>query len=102
MWRNRCCSAWENRRPSVYKRFVREYEKMNERLGMKQYLVPYLMSSHPGSTLKEAVELAEYLRDIRLYAGTGAGFLSHPVHRFLPACIIPVWIPGTWSRCMCR
>ena len=49
---------------SVYKGFVKRYKKMNERLGMDQYLVPYLMSSHPGSTLKEAVELAEHLRDL--------------------------------------
>ena len=37
---------------------------MNEKLGKDQYLVPYLMSSHPGSSMKEAVELAEYLRDL--------------------------------------
>ncbi len=50
----------------VYERFVAKYGKVNEELGLKQFLVPYLMSSHPGSTLKEAVELAEYLRDHRL------------------------------------
>ena len=48
---------------SVYRRFVQSYQKMNEKIGRKQFLVPYLMSSHPGSTLKEAVELAEFLRD---------------------------------------
>ncbi|MEG1291694.1 MAG: YgiQ family radical SAM protein, partial [Lachnospiraceae bacterium] len=42
----------------VYQRFVKEYEKINEQLGKKQYLVQYLMSSHPGSTLTEAVELS--------------------------------------------
>ncbi len=47
----------------VYDRFVRKYEAYNKKLGLKQYLVPYLMSSHPGASLKEAVELAEYLRD---------------------------------------
>ncbi len=47
-------------RVEVYKRFVKAYQDMNEKLGKKQYLVPYLMSSHPGSTLKEAVELAEF------------------------------------------
>ena len=41
--------------------FTRQFYKMNEKIGKEQYLVPYLMSSHPGSTLKEAVELAEYL-----------------------------------------
>ncbi|MDO4464081.1 MAG: YgiQ family radical SAM protein [Bacillota bacterium] len=49
---------------NVYEKFVKKYEKINQSLGMKQFLVPYLMSSHPGSTLKEAVELAEYLRDL--------------------------------------
>ncbi|MBD5551654.1 MAG: YgiQ family radical SAM protein [Lachnospiraceae bacterium] len=47
----------------IYDRFVRKYEDYNKKLGLKQYLVPYLMSSHPGASLKEAVELAEYLRD---------------------------------------
>lgn len=51
---------------AVYERFTKKYYKLNEELGLKQFLVPYLMSSHPGSTLKEAVELAEYLRDTRL------------------------------------
>ena len=64
---------------SVYRRFVQSYQKMNEKIGRKQFLVPYLMSSHPGSTLKEAVELAEFLRDFG-YAGTGAGFLSDTFH----------------------
>lgn len=47
----------------VYDRFVGKYEEYNRRLGLKQYLVPYLMSSHPGAEIKDAVELAEYLRD---------------------------------------
>ena len=47
----------------VYDRFVRKYEEYNKRFDLKQYLVPYLMSSHPGAGLGEAVELAEYLRD---------------------------------------
>ena len=49
---------------AVYEEFVRRYERANRDLGMKQFLVPYLMSSHPGSTLQDAVILAEYLRDI--------------------------------------
>ena len=49
-------------RNSVYQRFAR-FTRVNRQLGMKQFLVPYLMSSHPGSTLDEAVELAEYRRD---------------------------------------
>ena len=57
-------------------RFCRQYKKMNQKLGMKQYLVPYLMSSHPGSTLKEAVELAEYCRDL--------GYMPEQVQDFYP------------------
>lgn len=49
---------------SVYERFTEEYRKMNEKLGMDQYLVPYLMSSHPGCTLDDAIELALYLKKI--------------------------------------
>ena len=70
---------------SVYKGFVKRYKKMNERLGMEQYLVPYLMSSHPGSTLKEAVELAEHLRDL--------GYMPEQVQDFYPT-------PSTISTCM--
>ena len=60
----------------VYERFVKKYHKINEKLGKKQYLVPYLMSSHPGSTLKEAIELAEYLRDL--------GYMPEQVQDFYP------------------
>ena len=60
----------------VYERFVKKYYKINERLGKKQFLVPYLMSSHPGSTLKEAIELAEYLRDL--------GYMPEQVQDFYP------------------
>ncbi len=61
---------------AVYERFVKKYNKINERLGKKQFLVPYLMSSHPGSTLKEAIELAEYLRDL--------GYMPEQVQDFYP------------------
>lgn len=47
----------------VYDRFVGKYDAYNKKFGLKQYLVPYLMSSHPGAGLSEAIELAEYLRD---------------------------------------
>ena len=60
----------------VYERFVKKYDKINEQLGKKQFLVPYLMSSHPGSTLKEAIELAEYLRDL--------GYMPEQVQDFYP------------------
>ena len=69
----------------VYNRFVTEYKKINEAIGKKQFLVPYLMSSHPGSTLKEAVELAEYLRDL--------GYMPEQVQDFYPT-------PSTISTCM--
>ena len=70
---------------SVYNKFKDEYQKINAQLGKKQYLVPYLMSSHPGSTLKEAVELAEYLRDL--------GYMPEQVQDFYPT-------PSTISTCM--
>lgn len=60
----------------VYERFVRKYHRLNEQLFKKQFLVPYLMSSHPGSTLKEAIELAEYLRDL--------GYMPEQVQDFYP------------------
>ena len=52
-------------RRELYEKFVDKYQKMNKEEGKDQYLVPYLMSSHPGSDLNSAIELAEYLRDIR-------------------------------------
>ena len=70
---------------SVYMQFVKEYKDMNKKIGKEQYLVPYLMSSHPGSTLKEAVELAEYLRDL--------GYMPEQVQDFYPT-------PSTLSTCM--
>ncbi len=61
---------------AVYERFVANYKRLNEKLGKNQFLVPYLMSSHPGSTLKEAIELAEYLRDL--------GYMPEQVQDFYP------------------
>lgn len=61
---------------AVYEAFVGKYTYLNERIGKKQFLVPYLMSSHPGSTLKEAIELAEYLRDL--------GYMPEQVQDFYP------------------
>ena len=60
----------------VYERFVKKYKNINDNLNKKQFLVPYLMSSHPGSTLKEAIELAEYLRDL--------GYMPEQVQDFYP------------------
>lgn len=70
---------------AVYKKFTKKYEELNARMGLKQYLVPYLMSSHPGSSMKEAVELAEYLRDL--------GYMPEQVQDFYPT-------PSTISTCM--
>lgn len=72
----------ENR---VYETFVKQFFKMTEKIGKEQYLVPYLMSSHPGSTLKEAAELAEYCRDM--------GYMPEQVQDFYPT-------PSTISTCM--
>ena len=69
----------------VYEAFVKRYERINRQCGMKQYLVPYLMSSHPGCTLKDAVILAEYLRDIH--------HMPEQVQDFYPT-------PGTLSTAM--
>lgn len=60
----------------VYEQFIKKYEEYNKKIGKKQYVVPYLMSSHPGSTLKEAVALAEYIRDL--------GYMPQQVQDFYP------------------
>lgn len=69
----------------VYDAFCARYKDVNARLGKRQYLVPYLMSSHPGSDIHAAIELACYLRDI--------GFYPEQVQDFYPT-------PGTLSTCM--
>ncbi len=69
----------------TYNAFCREFEKMNEKLHKNQYIVPYLMSSHPGSTMKDAIALAEYIRDL--------GYMPEQVQDFYPT-------PGTISTCM--
>lgn len=69
----------------VYEKFIDKYYKMNEKEGKKQFVVPYLMSSHPGSDMKEAVKLAEYLRDI--------GYNPQQVQDFYPT-------PSTMSTVM--
>ena len=69
----------------VYNRFVDKYFALNKQYGMNQFLVPYLMSSHPGSTLKEAIELAEYIREM--------GYNPEQVQDFYPT-------PSTLSTVM--
>ncbi len=72
-------------RNAVYNRFVEKYRALNKQYGMNQFLVPYLMSSHPGSTMQEAVELAEYIRDM--------GYNPEQVQDFYPT-------PSTLSTVM--
>ena len=70
---------------AVYKKFVDKFYQINKRIGKEQYLVPYLMSSHPGSGLKEAITLAEHIRDL--------GYMPEQVQDFYPT-------PSTISTCM--
>jgi len=72
-------------RREMYDAFTRKYKEINQQLGLKQYLIPYLMSSHPGSDLNAAIELACYLND--------TGFYPEQVQDFYPT-------PGTLSTCM--
>ena len=69
----------------VYDAFCRRFERMTKKCGLEQYVVPYLISSHPGSTMKEAVELAEAVRDM--------GYMPEQVQDFYPT-------PSTMSTCM--
>lgn len=69
----------------VYRKFVQRFKAMNERLGKKQYLVPYFMSSHPGARLEDAIKLAEFIRDL--------GYRPEQVQDFIPT-------PGTLSTAM--
>ncbi|MEG1715958.1 MAG: YgiQ family radical SAM protein [Lachnospiraceae bacterium] len=78
-------SKMEKPENGVYQTFISKFKKINEQLQKKQFVVPYLMSSHPGSTMKEAVELAEYLR--------GLGYMPEQVQDFYPT-------PSTISTCM--
>jgi len=70
---------------AVYRQFTDKYHLLNKKYGKNQFLVPYLMSSHPGSTLKEAVALAEYLKTL--------GYMPEQVQDFYPT-------PSTISTCM--
>ena len=70
---------------AVYEKFINKYKKLNEKMGKKQFVVPYLMSSHPGSKLEDAIALAEYLRDL--------GYMPEQVQDFYPT-------PLTISTCM--
>lgn len=69
----------------VYESFAQKYQDINKRLGKKQFLVPYFISGHPGSTLDDAIELALYIKKL--------GYTPEQVQQFIP-------IPGTLSACM--
>lgn len=69
----------------IYRRFVEKFNRINQQLGKKQYLVPYFMSGHPGSRLEDAIELAEFIRTM--------GYHPEQVQDFIPT-------PGTLSTCM--
>ncbi len=69
----------------VYQKFLEEFDKANQKAGLQQFAVPYFMSSHPGCTMKEAVKLAEYVREL--------GFTPEQVQDFYPT-------PSTLSTCM--
>lgn len=69
----------------TYLKFMESYRLMNQKIGKEQYLVPYFMSSHPGSGLKEAIELAEFMRDLKYH--------PEQVQDFIPT-------PGSLSTCM--
>jgi len=69
----------------VFRDFSRIYSETNRKLGKKQYLIPYFISSHPGCSLDDAVDLASYLKK--------SGFVPDQVQDFYPT-------PGTLSTCM--
>ena len=82
---SRVLALMNKQKHSVYRKFMKSYREMNRKLGKKQYLVPYFISSHPGSTLKDAVELALFMKE--------TGFIPDQVQDFYPT-------PGTISTCM--
>lgn len=69
----------------IYLDFVERFKQKNDEIGKKQYLVPYFMSSHPGATLKDAIEMAQFIRQL--------GYRPEQVQDFIPT-------PGTLSTCM--
>ena len=78
-------NAMNKQKHQVYRQFMKEFSAVNRELQKKQYLVPYFISSHPGSTLKDAVSLAEFMKETR--------FIPDQVQDFYPT-------PGTLSTCM--
>jgi uncharacterized radical SAM protein YgiQ len=82
---NRVLKYMGKPRHEVYEQFVKKYSEINTRLNKKQYLVPYFISGHPGSTLNDAIELALYIKRM--------GYTPEQVQQFIP-------VPGTLSTCM--
>ena len=81
----RVLSLMNKQKHPVYRKFMKKYSDMNRKLGKKQFLVPYFISSHPGSTLQDAVTLALFMKE--------TGFVPEQVQDFYPT-------PGTVSTCM--
>ncbi len=91
---------------SVYTKFANKYADINRKLNKKQYLVPYLMSSHPGSRLSDAIQLAEFLRDQKLNPEQVQDF--YPTPGSLSTCMYytgldprdmkPVYVPKTYEE----
>ena len=82
---NRVLSYMGKPRHEVYQEFIRRFDACNKKTGKQQYALPYFMSSHPGCDLEDAVELAEYIRDM--------GFIPEQAQDFYPT-------PSTLSTCM--
>jgi len=78
-------SLMNKQKHPVYRKFMKKYKEQNLKLGKKQFLVPYFISSHPGSTLKDAIALAEFMKE--------TSFVPDQVQDFYPT-------PGTVSTCM--
>ena len=84
-YHTRCWPSWASRGARCTTPLARQYADLNARLGLRQYLVPYFISAHPGAGIAEAIELAEYLRD--------TGFVPDQVQDFYPT-------PGILSTAM--
>ena len=94
----------------VYEQFEKRYREVNERLGLKQFLVPYLISGHPGCTLEHAIELAEYIRDHKVIPEQVQDFYPTPgtvsttmyYTRLNPKTLQPIHVPGEEEKAMQR
>lgn len=82
---SRVLAMMNKQKHPVYRTFMKRYKEMNRKLQKKQYMVPYFISSHPGSTLEDGIELAEFMKE--------TGFIPEQVQDFYPT-------PGTVSTCM--